>query len=167
MRLDESERASRFSLGRSALFQFGPFEFRDQELGRQPTPAKRLAGFHATVRITSWDMAMDTLALRPVAEMLFSKIRELSFDGVGVTRESYGKGESAAADFLREFARQEGLEVGDDRAANLLFRLPGQAVGGQAIWCGSHLDSVPQGGNYDGLAGVVAGLMCLIAQKRS
>jgi N-carbamoyl-L-amino-acid hydrolase len=35
------------------------------------------------------------------------------------------------------------------------------------VWCGSHLDSVPQGGNYDGLAGVVAGLLCLLAQKQS
>src|SRR5512133_647150 len=105
---------------------------------------------------------MDILELRPVAEMLFSKIRELSFDGVGVTRESYGKGESIAADFLRDFARKEGLEVSDDRAANLRFHLPGDEAGAaaQAIWCGSHLDSVPQGGNYDGLAGIIAGLLC-------
>ena len=31
---------------------------------------------------------------------------------------------------------------------------------------GSHLDSVPEGGNYDGLAGVVAGLMCLAKARR-
>ncbi len=31
-----------------------------------------------------------------------------------------------------------------------------------ALWMGSHLDSVPEGGNYDGLAGVVAGLLCLL-----
>ncbi len=110
---------------------------------------------------------MDILELRPVAEMLFSKIRELSFDGVGVTRESYGKGESIAADFLRDFARQQGLEVSDDRAANLRFRLPSEAIDEPSIWCGSHLDSVPQGGNYDGLAGVVAGLLCLLAQQGS
>ena len=110
---------------------------------------------------------MDILELRPVAEMLFSKIRELTSDGVGVTRESYGNGESVAADFLREFAQEQGLEVSTDGAANLLFRLPEADAGGQSVWCGSHLDSVPQGGNYDGLAGVVAGLLCLLAQKRS
>ena len=44
---------------------------------------------------------MDILEQRKVAEMLFSKIGELTSDGVGVTRQSYGSGESAAADFLR------------------------------------------------------------------
>ncbi len=110
---------------------------------------------------------MDILEQRKVAEMLFSKIGELTSDGVGVTRQSYGSGESAAADFLREFAVEQGLEVASDRAANLLFRLPQTAASGASIWCGSHLDSVPQGGNYDGLAGVVAGLLCLLAQKQS
>ena len=110
---------------------------------------------------------MDILELRPVADELFSKVRELSHDGVGVTRASYGEGESATAEFLRDFARRQGLEVSADRAANLLFRLPGTCGEGQAVWCGSHLDSVPQGGNYDGLAGVVAGLLCLLAQKQS
>jgi N-carbamoyl-L-amino-acid hydrolase len=32
---------------------------------------------------------MSVLALRPLAEKLFSDVRELSFDGIGVTRESY------------------------------------------------------------------------------
>ena len=110
---------------------------------------------------------MDILEQRKVAEMLFSKIGELTSDGVGVTRESYGSGESIAADFLREFAVEQGLEVSSDRAANLLFHLPQTAAEEPSVWCGSHLDSVPQGGNYDGLAGVVAGLLCLLAQKRS
>ena len=79
---------------------------------------------------------MDILELRPVAEMLFSKIRELTSDGVGVTRESYGKGESVAADFLREFALEQGLEVSSDGAANLLFRLPETCASGPSVWCG-------------------------------
>jgi N-carbamoyl-L-amino-acid hydrolase len=110
---------------------------------------------------------MDTLELRSSAEQLFSKIRQLSSDGVGVTRESYGQGESAVADFLCHFARQEGLVVSPDRAANLRFSLPETAEAGKVIWCGSHLDSVPQGGNYDGMAGIIAGLLCLLQQKKS
>lgn len=109
---------------------------------------------------------MNLLQLRPLAEKLFADIRELSFDGVGVTRESYGRGESAAADYLRRFAMTEGLAVDADRAANLVFRLPDSAVDAPSVWTGSHIDSVPQGGNYDGLAGVVAGLLCLVAQKQ-
>ncbi|SFC19731.1 N-carbamoyl-L-amino-acid hydrolase [Polaromonas sp. OV174] len=102
-----------------------------------------------------------------MAEDLFKQVRALSADGVGVTRESYGRGESAAADFLRDFALQQGLQVSVDGAANLRFSLPGIDLNTPAIWCGSHLDSVPQGGNYDGLAGVIAGLLCLVEQQRS
>lgn len=110
---------------------------------------------------------LDTAALRPLAERMFDEVRKLSFDGIGVTRESYGRGESAAADFLRNLAQAEGLKVETDRAANLIFSLPDDDGQAPAVWSGSHLDSVPQGGNFDGLAGIVAGLLCLIARKRA
>ncbi|MFS2162399.1 hydantoinase/carbamoylase family amidase [Variovorax sp. Varisp62] len=110
---------------------------------------------------------MSLLELQPMAEKLFSDVRELTFDGVGVTRQSYGRGESDTADYLRAFAASEGLEVKPDRAANLVFGLPGTASVSAVTWTGSHIDSVPQGGNFDGYAGVVAGLLCLVAQKAS
>lgn len=110
---------------------------------------------------------MNLLALRPMAEKIFADVRELTFDGVGVTRESYGRGESAAAGYLRAFASSEGLAVDADRAANLMFRLPGVPADAPCVWTGSHIDSVPQGGNFDGLAGVVAGLLCLVERKRT
>ena len=103
---------------------------------------------------------------RPLAEKLFSDVRELSFDGVGVTRESYGRGESATAAYLRDFASAHGLAARTDRAGNVVFGLPGIPDDAPRVWTGSHIDSVPQGGNYDGLAGVVAGLLCLVERKR-
>lgn len=109
---------------------------------------------------------MNLHSLRPLAEKIFSEIRELTYSGVGVTRESYGSGESAAAERLREIAEAEGLVVSYDRAANVVFRLPGTSDSASIIWTGSHIDSVPQGGNFDGLAGVIAGLLCLIVRKR-
>ncbi|SPK70688.1 Allantoate amidohydrolase [Cupriavidus taiwanensis] len=108
---------------------------------------------------------MDILELKPLAEQLFADIGALSFDGVGITRDSYGAGESAAVDYLRRFAGQHGLQVQSDRAANLVFTLPDEDAGAAAAWIGSHVDSVPQGGNFDGLAGIVAGLLCQIARK--
>ncbi len=110
---------------------------------------------------------MTISSLRPLADQLFSDARDLSFDGVGVTRASYGSGESAIADYLCEFARREGLEVHRDRAANLVFGLPGTVGAPSVCWTGSHIDSVPQGGNFDGYAGVVAGLLCLVDRRRS
>ncbi|HEX4326752.1 MAG TPA: Zn-dependent hydrolase, partial [Burkholderiales bacterium] len=109
---------------------------------------------------------LDLSTLRDTAVRMFDEVRKLTFDGVGVTRESYGRGETAAADFLRELAQAEGLKVETDRAANLVFSLPDDGGEAPAVWSGSHLDSVPQGGNFDGLAGIVAGLLCLIARRR-
>jgi len=110
---------------------------------------------------------MNLTELHPIAEKIFDDVRALSFDGVGVTRESYGAGETATADYLRAFASGHGLEHADDRAANVVFRQPGGDAAGPVVWTGSHIDSVPQGGNFDGLAGVVAGLLCLVDRQRS
>ncbi|KVP85345.1 hydantoinase/carbamoylase family amidase [Burkholderia ubonensis] len=118
-------------------------------------------------------LATHDAAAQPLAELTalagqwFDEIRALSADGAGVTRESYGASETAAAQRLAEHAEREGLAVRTDRAANLVFSLPDADPQASAIWVGSHLDSVPHGGNYDGLAGIVAGLLCLVAQRRT
>jgi hydantoinase/carbamoylase family amidase len=52
---------------------------------------------------------------------------------------------------------EAGLEVSVDPAGNLFARLAG-VPGAEEIWTGSHLDSVPQGGRFDGALGVVGGL---------
>lgn len=104
---------------------------------------------------------------RPIAEKLFAEIRALSFDGVGISRDSYGDKESATADYLSAFAEENGLQTWRDRAANLRIGFPETPADSPVIWCGSHIDSVPQGGNFDGLAGVTAGLLCLLAQQHS
>jgi len=61
---------------------------------------------------------------------------------------------------LCEWALEQGLEAERDELANVVFRIP-SAPREAPVVCGSHVDSVPQGGNFDGLAGVVAGLLCL------
>ena len=109
---------------------------------------------------------MEMHALQPLAQQLFADIRALTFDGVGVTRASYGEGENACAAYLEKFVRSEGLDVTTDRAGNFIYFDPADTRSTPAIRCGSHLDSVPQGGNYDGLAGVVAGLLVLLAARR-
>lgn len=103
---------------------------------------------------------MSTL-WKHLAQRIFSEIAELSRDPeIGITRESYGAGENAAIAYLSQFALDNGLQVHADRAGNVIYQRADDD-GQPAIWIGSHLDSVPQGGNYDGLAGVVAGLLCL------
>jgi beta-ureidopropionase / N-carbamoyl-L-amino-acid hydrolase len=104
--------------------------------------------------------------LRALAVDLFAELRLLSFDGVGVTRESFGPGEDAAQELIARVAAEEGLALDRDRAGNLIVTLSGEDASRPSVATGSHLDSVPRGGNYDGAAGVVAGLLALICMRR-
>jgi len=103
---------------------------------------------------------------RELAAELFESVRKLSAGRVGVTRPSYSETETAAMNVIAEAAKAAGLGTRHDAAANLVVELPQAAAGKPACWIGSHLDSVPEGGNYDGLAGVIAGLLCLAKAKR-
>ena len=87
--------------------------------------------------------------------------------GSGIVRDSYGPGEQLAHDIIRAAGEGLGLEVSVDAIGNLLMTLPGRDRGAPRILIGSHLDSVPQGGNFDGAAGVVAGLRAVAALQRS
>lgn len=53
---------------------------------------------------------------------------------------------------------QAGLRVRIDEADNVIGRLDGQNGSLTAVMAGSHIDSIRAGGNFDGMAGVVAGL---------
>ncbi len=94
---------------------------------------------------------------------LFQTFREMSFDGVGISRETYGAGETAAMKIVEDLAQRHGFATVWDAASNLIVRLPGRDPNIAVVATGSHLDSVPQGGNFDGAAGVIAGLMALVA----
>ena len=87
-------------------------------------------------------------------DALFDALREATGDGVGITREAYGERESLALDIVEAKARELGLETERDAGANLVVTLPGSEPELPFLACGSHLDSVPQGGNFDGAAGV-------------
>jgi acetylornithine deacetylase/succinyl-diaminopimelate desuccinylase-like protein len=54
--------------------------------------------------------------------------------------------------------REAGLEVEVDAAGNMFGRLRGRRPELAEVWTGSHLDSVPNGGRFDGALGVVGGL---------
>lgn len=102
-----------------------------------------------------------------LARQLFAALRHCGSDGVGVTRDSYGTGEQNAHALMIAQARSLGLQVRQDDALNLYITLPGSQPGEPVVMTGSHLDSVPRGGNYDGAAGVVAGMAVLAAWKRA
>ncbi|HYF92782.1 MAG TPA: Zn-dependent hydrolase [Symbiobacteriaceae bacterium] len=75
----------------------------------------------------------------------------------GVTRYALSREEKAATDTVARWMEEAGLQVRRDAVGNLFGRLPGRRPG-PAVLTGSHLDSVPNGGHYDGPAGVLAAL---------
>jgi N-carbamoyl-L-amino-acid hydrolase len=102
-----------------------------------------------------------------LAASLFEALARATRRGRGIVRDSYGAGEQAAHDIVRAAASAAGLEIAIDPIGNLFMTLPGRERSAPGIVVGSHLDSVPQGGNYDGAAGVVAGLAALSALRRA
>jgi N-carbamoyl-L-amino-acid hydrolase len=107
--------------------------------------------------------AVFTEEERNFALSLFARVRVATCGGrIGVDRPSYGHGETDALNIIAEEAEQRGLRTRVDDAANLLMTVDGEWPDGM-VAIGSHLDAVPRGGNYDGLAGVVAAL--LVVQK--
>ena len=103
--------------------------------------------------------------LKQLSIDLFAKLEGTSLDGIGISRETYGASETAAFELIERFAQGAGLETVWDAARNLIVRLPGRSPALASVATGSHLDSVPEGGNFDGAAGVVAGLAVLLSAK--
>lgn len=95
-----------------------------------------------------------------VGEM-FDTLRADSVDGRGVTRDTYGPGEDRAHAYLAKVGREDGFEVTQDLAANTFITLFGADRSAPQVIIGSHLDSVREGGNFDGAAGVLAGLFAM------
>src|SRR5580698_4478005 len=102
-----------------------------------------------------------------LAGSLFEALSQATRRGRGIVRDSYGEGEQAAHDRVRAAAEAAGLEVSVDPIGNLSMTLAGRNRALPRVIIGSHLDSVPQGGNFDGAAGVVAGLCVLAALRRA
>jgi N-carbamoyl-L-amino-acid hydrolase len=94
---------------------------------------------------------------------LLGQIGQETADSPGITRVAWSGSEEKAAELARVFARRHGLQVLNDAFGNIQFLLPGVDPATPCVTTGSHLDSVPHGGNYDGLAGVAAGLAVLAA----
>lgn len=102
-----------------------------------------------------------------IARYLFEEIAAQTRDVEGVSRPAFSSIETATLQFLESFARKEGLAVWYDAGLNARFSLPHDKDAERYVLVGSHVDSVPFGGNFDGLAGIVAGLVCLLRAHRA
>lgn len=96
------------------------------------------------------------------AARLNGHIQELSRFGAnpegGVSRVAYSDADRAGRAWATEKMRAAGLEVSVDVAGNIIGRRAGSVAGLKPLLFGSHIDSVPGGGNYDGPVGSLAAI---------
>ena len=78
--------------------------------------------------------------------------------GKGITRFTFTKEYQGALSYVVEELHRIGVESSFAPGGNLRGRLEGSERSGPSVMMGSHLDSVAQGGRFDGTAGVVAAL---------
>ena len=83
----------------------------------------------------------------------------------GVDRLAFSDADIEGRSFLRSLMVEAGLEVRVDLVGNIFGRLPGSSQGLSPIWVGSHIDSVPAGGNYDGPLGTLGALEAVRALR--
>ena len=76
----------------------------------------------------------------------------------GVSRVAFSDADLAARAYVSDLMREAGLTVRVDTAGNIIGRRDGTADGLPPIMFGSHIDSVPGGGNYDGDVGVIGAI---------
>jgi acetylornithine deacetylase/succinyl-diaminopimelate desuccinylase-like protein len=90
-------------------------------------------------------------------ERAFARLEQLYEigSGVGANRVAGSPEEDEAHALARGWLEEAGLRVEVDEAGNLFGQGP---AGMPSVWTGSHLDSVPQGGKFDGALGVVVAI---------
>lgn len=102
---------------------------------------------------------IDEAELR--VESLLNSIDMFKEPGKGTTRLPLSKEEHAAREYLIEYMKEIGLEIQVDAIGNIYGCLPGQQRNLAPVWTGSHIDTVKEGGKFDGIAGVVCGMEAL------
>jgi allantoate deiminase len=78
--------------------------------------------------------------------------------GEGLSRFSFSKEDRTAREYIKEKMRESKLEIYEDAAGTIIGRRAGIEDNLPVIMVGSHFDSVKNGGNFDGPAGVITGL---------
>jgi N-carbamoyl-L-amino-acid hydrolase len=112
------------------------------------------------------------VGIRPNRERLMRSLSEMAAIGLqpdgSVCRRGFSAEDVAGRALLARWMDEAGLQVRIDTAGNLIGRLQGLDPDRPALMTGSHLDTVPTGGRFDGVLGVLAGLeVCRSLQDNS
>jgi N-carbamoyl-L-amino-acid hydrolase len=85
----------------------------------------------------------------------------------GVSRVAFSEADLRGRQYIISLMREAGLAVRIDPAGNIIGRREGSDPALPVILFGSHIDSVPSGGNYDGNVGVISAIECIEVLKEN
>jgi len=104
----------------------------------------------------------DTARLQTRLDAL-AQIGGIGGAGTSVSRLGLTALEQQARDLVGGWCRAAGAEIRRDAAGNLYARFPGERANDPVVLVGSHLDSVPEGGRFDGALGVCCAAEAVIS----
>ncbi|MEM5439900.1 M20 family metallo-hydrolase [Paraburkholderia diazotrophica] len=114
------------------------------------------------MKLNFTDLLTDHVSQERLAGLVSALAEIGKSDGGGVNRQALTSSDVAARKLLSEVAARFRCEVYRDEAANVFFRRAG-TTDGPPVVTGSHIDSQPTGGKFDGAYGVCAGLEMIAA----
>ncbi len=104
----------------------------------------------------------DTARLRIDGDRLWASLMELAQIGAtpkgGVCRIALTDLDRQGRDLVTRWAREAGMSVTVDKIGNVFMRRPGSNPALPPVMTGSHIDTQPTGGKFDGNYGVLAGI---------
>lgn len=89
------------------------------------------------------------------------------FGETGVNRQAFSAEDNQARRLLADWTQSLGFRLAVDAVGNLYVRYQPAGAAGDPVLTGSHMDSQPSGGRFDGIYGVLAGLEALEAIQAS
>ncbi|MGB2166912.1 MAG: Zn-dependent hydrolase, partial [Candidatus Puniceispirillales bacterium] len=100
--------------------------------------------------------------LRINCDRLWDSLMEMAKIGPGIAggnnRQTLTDADSDARHLFQKWCLEIGCSMGIDRMGNMFARYEGTDPDALPVYVGSHLDTQPTGGKYDGVLGVLAGL---------
>ncbi len=115
-----------------------------------------------SVLLVSYLAGAQPADIRANPERMEQRIKALAGFGTnpegGVSRVAYSDADLAGREYIMDLMREAGLHVRVDTAGNIIGRREGSEEDLPVIMFGSHIDSVPGGGNYDGDVGVIGAI---------
>ena len=127
-----------------------------------PTSRLRLLTICSWLLVATTVHSAENQIILASIERMEQRIQTLSGFGAnpqgGVSRVAFSKADIEGREYIRELMEEAGLEVRLDTAGNIIGKREGSDPDLPVIMFGSHIDSVPGGGNYDGDVGVIGAI---------